>query len=567
MVPFRLTPGDPAPWFVAPSPRNPRYHFDLVAGRYITLCFYGSAANPAVGQMLSAIRAAVDVFQDDHASFFGVSADPEDERQMRIQERIPGFRLLWDYNLKIAARYGICAEPEPGGTARYQPASFILDPALRVLAVLPIADPAAHVRQLLETVGRLPPLGSRQPGRPAAPVLLVPHLFERDLCGELIAAYDRHGGEDSGYMTSDAQGRTVGVVDYGRKRRRDYLVEDATLRQAIRDRMQRRLVPELRKAFQFSAGFIERYIVACYDAGEGGYFRPHRDNTTKGTVHRKFAVTINLNAEDYEGGDLCFPEFGRDTYRAPSGGAIVFSCSLMHEALPVTRGRRYCVLPFLYDGAGARVREANLDYLVEDKRRDEIEMSGATASVVDQQGLNREQDLQALGRTMGAAAHDLNNLLMVAMGNAEMLTAKLAGDARLLEMAELISKSAKRSAGLTGRLLALARQQPLQPQAVDINRLLANLEDRLRSALGETIHIELIRGAELWPASADVAALEAVILNLALDAGDAMPDGGRLSISTANLRIGKAEAERYAPLQPGQYVTISLAGLSPDRAG
>jgi signal transduction histidine kinase len=193
-------------------------------------------------------------------------------------------------------------------------------------------------------------------------------------------------------------------------------------------------------------------------------------------------------------------------------------------------------------------------------------MSGATASVVDQQGLNREQDLQALGRTMGAAAHDLNNLLMVAMGNAEMLTAKLAGDARLLEMAELISKSAKRSAGLTGRLLALARQQPLQPQAVDINRLLANLEDRLRSALGETIHIELIRGAELWPASADVAALEAVILNLALDACDAMPDGGHLTISTANLRIGKAEAERYAPLQPGQYVTISLAGLSPDRA-
>ncbi len=181
--------------------------------------------------------------------------------------------------------------------------------------------------------------------------------------------------------------------------------------------------------------------------------------------------------------------------------------------------------------------------------------------------LRRDQDLQALGRMMGAAAHDLNNLLMVAMGNAEMLAAKLAGDARLLEMAELIGKSAKRSAGLTGRLLALARPHPLRPQAVDINRLLANLEDRLRSALGQNIRIELIRGAELWPATADAAALEAVILNLTLDARDAMPDGGRLTISTANLRIGEAEVERYAQLQPGDYVTISFAGLSPDRAG
>ncbi|MGE0119474.1 MAG: nitrogen regulation protein NR(II) [Dongiaceae bacterium] len=181
--------------------------------------------------------------------------------------------------------------------------------------------------------------------------------------------------------------------------------------------------------------------------------------------------------------------------------------------------------------------------------------------------LRREQDLQALGRMMGAAAHDLNNLLMVTMGNGEMLAAKLAGDARLLEMAELIGKSAKRSAGLTGRLLALARRHPLRPQAVDINRLLASLEDRLRSALGRNIRIELIRDAGLWPATADATALEAAFLNLALDARDAMPDGGRLTITTANLRIGAAEAERYAQLQPGQYVTISLAGLSPAHAG
>ena len=102
---------------------------------------------------------------------------------------------------------------------------------------------------------------------------------------------------------------------------------------------------------------MERYLVACYDSNLGGYFRPHRDNDGDG--HRQFAVTINLNAEDYEGSDLRFPEYGRQTCRAPTGGACIFSCGLMHEATPVTRGRRFAFLPFLYDEAAAMQREAN----------------------------------------------------------------------------------------------------------------------------------------------------------------------------------------------------------------
>jgi predicted 2-oxoglutarate/Fe(II)-dependent dioxygenase YbiX len=143
------------------------------------------------------------------------------------------------------------------------------------------------------------------------------------------------------------------------KSRRDATITDESLRSAVRARILHRLLPELEKAFQFKATRFERYIVACYDAAEGGHFNPHRDNTTPGTAHRRFAVTINLNAGEYEGGDLRFPEFGRRTYRAPTGGAVVFSCSLLHEATPVTRGARFAFLPFLYDEEGARIREAN----------------------------------------------------------------------------------------------------------------------------------------------------------------------------------------------------------------
>jgi predicted 2-oxoglutarate/Fe(II)-dependent dioxygenase YbiX len=143
------------------------------------------------------------------------------------------------------------------------------------------------------------------------------------------------------------------------------MIEDEQLQAAFRARLNARLSPEIRRAFNFNPTRIERYIVACYDGADQGFFRAHRDNTTKGTAHRRFAVTINLNTGDYEGGELCFPEFGPQTYVAPAGGAVVFSCSLLHEARPVTKGRRYATLPFLYDDAAAKIREANLKFLAE----------------------------------------------------------------------------------------------------------------------------------------------------------------------------------------------------------
>ena len=181
------------------------------------------------------------------------------------------------------------------------------------------------------------------------------------MCRHLIGLYEANGGEESGFMR-DVDGKTVLLVDANHKQRRDFVIEDLKLRRAIAVRMNRRINPSLERAYQFKATRIERYLVACYEASRG-YFRPHRDNTTKGTAHRKFAVTINLNADDYDGGDLRFPEFGRRTYRPPTGGAVVFSCSMLHEATPVTKGRRFAFLPFLYDEDAARLREANNPHL------------------------------------------------------------------------------------------------------------------------------------------------------------------------------------------------------------
>jgi len=170
------------------------------------------------------------------------------------------------------------------------------------------------------------------------------------------------GGVESGFMR-DVDGRTKALVDHSHKRRHDCHIEDDTLQETTRARIRARLVPMIARAFAFEVTRMERYIVARYDADGGGYFRPHRDNMTKGTAHRRFAVTINLNAEDYDGGDLRFPEFGHQTYRAETGGAVVFSCSLLHECTPMTRGQRYAFLPFLYDDAAAAIRTANNQFL------------------------------------------------------------------------------------------------------------------------------------------------------------------------------------------------------------
>ena len=131
----------------------------------------------------------------------------------------------------------------------------------------------------------------------------------------------------------------------------------------FRSAIRRRLAPLLHRAFQFKATIMERALVSCYDAQERGHFRPHRDNTTLGTRHRRFAVSLFLNSGDYDGGQLRFPEFGNALYSAPTGGAVVFSCSLLHEATAVTRGLRYMFLPFLYDKASSQEREANAQHL------------------------------------------------------------------------------------------------------------------------------------------------------------------------------------------------------------
>jgi predicted 2-oxoglutarate/Fe(II)-dependent dioxygenase YbiX/peroxiredoxin len=353
-----LAVGEPAPWFAARTRTRERYAFDTVAGRYVVLAFVGPAAEPHARALLEGVRAARSRFDDTQLAFFGVSTEAADADHALLQDAIPGIRFFFDEAREVSGLYGALA---PDGS--YRAVTYVLDPALRVLAVLSAG--AGHFDRLSALLDRLPPLPAAEIARPQAPVLVLPRVFEPALCRDLIACYERLGGRDSGFMR-DVGGKTTGVIDYAHKRRRDCEIEDADLRRACMSRIHDRLGPEIEKAFQFRATRMERYIVSCYDAQEDGHFRAHRDNTTKGTAHRRFAVSLFLNTGEYEGGFLRFPEFGSALYAAPTGGAVVFGCSMLHEATRVTRGKRYMFLPFLYDDAAARVRKENQKYLEPD---------------------------------------------------------------------------------------------------------------------------------------------------------------------------------------------------------
>ncbi len=352
--------GDPAPWFFCRTESNPSYVFDTVAGRFVVLSLFESAAQPQVQEFLACIMADGDRFDDSNLCFFGVSADVEDDIQKRVSNRLPGIRFIWDDDRAVSSLYGAHVD----GNA-YRNMTYLLDPMLRVVANLPFdGSGSEHFLALRTLLSQLPPIGEDFPALLQAPVLVIPRVFEPEFCARLIAYYDSNGGEDSGFMR-DVNGKTVKIIDHGHKRRRDCTVEDEMLRTECMHRIHDHLAPQIQRAFQFNPTRMERYIIACYEDAESGHFRQHRDNTTKGTAHRRFAVSLFLNSGEYEGGYLRFPEFGPGQYTAPTGGAVIFSCSLLHEATPVTRGRRMMFLPFLYDELARRVREQNLQFLDE----------------------------------------------------------------------------------------------------------------------------------------------------------------------------------------------------------
>lgn len=305
----------------------------------------GCALLDAYAGEIAALEAAAHVFVI-------TDSEPPDNRAFLEQHPLP-FMLLSDSLRHVARGLGIRLGLE-SGMGEETCTVVLADENRRVLRIDRDVRDLAHVGEM---VSYLATLFQRHPRRLAgfAPVLYVPKVLESEICRTLMAAYEQGSPEPGRTYKHDVTGGAF-VLDPKIKVRRDFPLTEPDLLMLLHLCLQRRVLPEISKALTRHVSWMEEFKVVCYDGAECGHFSAHRDNVAKHLAHRRFAMTINLN-EGYEGGELRFPEYGPDLYAPEPGDAVIFSCSLLHEALPVTRGQRYALLSFLFDEESRRLND------------------------------------------------------------------------------------------------------------------------------------------------------------------------------------------------------------------
>jgi predicted 2-oxoglutarate/Fe(II)-dependent dioxygenase YbiX len=197
-----------------------------------------------------------------------------------------------------------------------------------------------------EPLANIEPLGGERTTS-IAPVLQIPGVFEPELCAALIRhlEVDCGGGDVSAVLVMQ-DGQQQLQVDPDIKQRREVIPRDAELEARMHERLMRRALPEIVRVFNFEVRRRDPFKLLAYPEN-AGYFRAHRDNETPDVAHRRFALSVNLNQGDYAGGEFRYPEFGPHLFSPPTGAALVFSCSVLHEVRPVERGTRYAMTTFL----------------------------------------------------------------------------------------------------------------------------------------------------------------------------------------------------------------------------
>jgi two-component system NtrC family sensor kinase len=190
-------------------------------------------------------------------------------------------------------------------------------------------------------------------------------------------------------------------------------------------------------------------------------------------------------------------------------------------------------------------------------RRTQAFYAEAERRELAEQALRQSQKMEAVGQLTGGVAHDFNNLLTIIIGNLGIAKRGVV-EARAERALNNALIGAERAAQLTQRLLAFSRRQPLNPRVLDVNKLIVSISDLLVRTLGENIELESIGAAGLWKVEADASELESTLLNLALNARDAMPEGGKLTIETSNAYLDEGYCQQHAGVAPGQYILIAV---------
>ncbi len=334
----RFTDGDIVPSFSLVGPDNNPFDLggDECAGHFRVLLFAAGEAGAEARRALSEKSvtlakhgALVYAIRPTSPSLVG----PANSTLLR----------LFDPDRRIEAIF------RPEGHPSERPFAIVLCPNQHLLGLY--ADPVAELDAMAATIGREARHFRASEGVRHAPILMMPRVLSPDDCKALITRFKTEGnvyvepGHGDKGMTQDYKMR---IPEYGRDDRIDHWVMNPATIGFINERLKRRFLPEVKKAFAYAITRHETYRITKYEGARGGELHGHRDNSEVRVAHRRFALSINLNSEEFEGGGLRFPEYGGQVYRPPSGTALLFSSSLLHEALHVTKGRRFVLLGFMF---------------------------------------------------------------------------------------------------------------------------------------------------------------------------------------------------------------------------
>ena len=357
---FKLDLGDRMPNISGPDQNGERFSVLMAApGPFAVL----SVASGSEALVDAALRAFDEVVQGPAARRLNACiavAGPSEGVHGRA--RALGLRtaVLADTRGDLARLFRAPREddtPPPG--LRGDILAMVTDPDQTLRAVIPFAGPEPFKAALTQALRKVEVPEERTAGAHSAPVLRVPGLLNPEQCQALIAMWETRNQPGKVGLTG-RYGESVNKVTTKRVSL-DHFVRDQGVQAQILATIGPRIREAVLRAFHFDVQHHEPLLIVAYPASEGGFFGAHRDNIDPAHMHRRFALTLNLNTGDYEGGGVWFPEYADTVYDPPAGDGIVFSCSLLHEAKAVTRGTRFILSGFMWGEAEEALRQSNTE--------------------------------------------------------------------------------------------------------------------------------------------------------------------------------------------------------------
>ena len=344
-APISLLSGDRAPNCIGVTSTGKLYSFEAQAGRPVVMLI----ARDVSAEGLTGLIAA---FSDALPRFHHLDADVVVMLGQEVRE-VFEFSLANPTPLTLVGNAGPFLQAIQFSSE--VPVVIVLDRNCRCAQTFKPNEPEALVASALGALELLPTEAPRDIVLPA-PVLILPNVLNRPLCAELVQWHRNSGTFDSGFVSVDAQGNSVVRIDHSIKKRKDlFLPKDNEVSIQLTQIILQRITFEIKRAFQADVSHMDRLLISAYD-DTGGHFKRHRDDYPAKVAFRQFALSINLNADDYDGGYLTFPEYNSHRYKAPTGAAVIFSAKVLHEVSAVTRGERFALLSFMHNDTGEAQR-------------------------------------------------------------------------------------------------------------------------------------------------------------------------------------------------------------------